>query len=281
MKNSIFFLSAIILSLLVVSSEAHSLRITLKRVIFEGPKRAEVITVINNTKEAVTYRLGWKHFLMTENKSLVEVDEEAPYPAAVKPVKDMVRFAPRRFTIPPQSSQQVRMMLRTPPNLADGEYRSHLWVRPEASVEEIRKKMEKEKRGEGGGGVTVKMLAGVTMPVIVRKGSLRASAEVQNLQALQSADKVNVSYYIARSGNMSVYGDIDYICNEGSGGEYVLRNSKGNAIYAEAAGRNISLDIPNDPEQPSCQTLTVRYYETDEFMGKEVRLLSAATTRIN
>jgi len=278
MKKSIIFLSALLISLSVIPNEANSLRITLKRVVFEGPKRAEVITVINNKEEAVTYRLGWRHFVMTESESLVAIDIGQPLPPEVKPVDDMVRFAPRRFTVPPKSSQQIRMMLRMPANLADGEYRSHFWVRPEADVEDIRKKIEREQRGQDGqGGVTMKMLAGVTMPVIVRKGDLDASATVQNLQVQNTPGAINVSFYLARNGNKSLYGDIDYICND----DYVIRTSRGNAIYTEVAGRQINLRIAKPQDKPACNSVTVKYYETDKFMGKEIGVLAEASAPVS
>jgi P pilus assembly chaperone PapD len=277
MKKSIIFLCIIVMSISVAASDAYSLRITLKRVVFEGPKRAEVITVINNKEEEVTYRLGWRHFVMTEEESLVAIEDGAPLPPEVKPVVDMVRFAPRRFTIPPKSSQQIRMMLRTPANLADGEYRSHFWVRPEADVEDIRKSIEREQSGqEREGGVTMKMLAGVTMPVIVRKGNLEVSAEIQNLQAQGTPGVINVSFYLARMGNKSMYGDIDYICNN----DYVIRTSRGNAVYTEVNGRQINLRIARPQDKPACQNITVRYYETDKFMGKQVSVLAEASAPV-
>jgi len=240
MKKSIIFLSALLISLSVIPNEANSLRITLKRVVFD--------------------------------------EEGQPLPPEVKPVDNMVRFAPRRFTVPPKSSQQIRMMLRMPANLADGEYRSHFWVRPEADVEDIRKQIEREQRGQGKeGGVTMKMLAGVTMPVIVRKGNLDASASIQNLQAQETPGAINVSFYLGRDGNKSLYGDIDYICN----GDYVIRTSRGNAIYTEVSGRQISLRIAKPQDKPACRNIAVKYYETDKFMGKEIGVLAEASVPVS
>lgn len=283
MKNNILFCAIFALSFFMVFEPAQALRITLKRVVFEGPKRAEVITLINNKDVPETYRLGWRNLKMTETDSLVEIKDGEPIPPGIKPASDMVVFAPRRFTIPPKSSQQIRMMLRMPANLPDGEYRSHFWVRPEAEVKDIREELlEKRKAaGKGANGVSVKLLAGVTMPVIVRKGNLSATAEIQNLNVTQTPGHIDVSFYLARSGDKSLYGDLDCICNAGSGGEYVLRNSKGNALYTEVNGRQFNLHIIKPQDKPACQNVTVKYLETDKFMGKEMGLLAQASAPVN
>jgi hypothetical protein len=272
-----FCLSVLFCLLFAVMHSADALRITLKRVVFEGPKRAEVITIINNKNDPVTYRLGWRHFVMTADKSLAHV-EESSLPPEVRPSKDMVKFAPRRFTINPGGSQQVRMILRMPAGTPDGEYRSHLWVRPEASVDELT--LNQDQNGsDPNKGVSVTMLAGVTMPIIVRKGNLSATVEIANFRATQAGTFINASFSMVRQGERSVYGDIEYICNPGAG-EYQARLSRGNAIYAETSQRNFNLQMEKDPTKPSCNSLKVKFTETDGFDGDSVRVLAEAVTPV-
>lgn len=275
-KRELFFVFCLLLCMgFVAVDTANALRITLKRVVFEGSKRAEVLTLINNSSEEKTYRIGWRHFEMTPDKSLVAVEDDQ-LPPGIKPVTDMIRFAPRRFTIPPNSSQQVRLMLRMPAGLEDGEYRSHLWIRPEADTEELKLRREMEKQGRQG--VSLRMLAGVTMPVIVRKGALNASVEVGGLRASKTTGFIDVAFRLTRQGNRSVYGDIEYVCN---GGAYVLKSTRGIAIYPEVDYRDFSLRIARQPDQPSCNSLTVKFAETSGFAGEEVRVLAEATTPVN
>ncbi len=272
-----FFLCVLFCVMFVIVQSADALRITLKRVVFEGPKRAEVITLINNKNEPVTFRLGWRHFVMTPDKSLLHVEEEN-LPPEVRPSKDMVKFAPRRFTINPGGSQQVRMILRMPAGIPDGEYRSHLWVRPEASVDNLTLD-QSEAAQEASKGVSVTMLAGVTMPVIVRKGNLGATVEVTNLRASHNGGFINASFTMLRQGERSVYGDIEYICNPG-GAEYQARLSRGNAIYAETDQRNFNLQIEKDPTKPACNSIKVKFSETDGFDGDSVRVLAEASAPV-
>lgn len=283
MKRKFFLFSALfVVGVFVAIESAQALRITLKRVVFEGPKRAEVLTIINSSDEERTYRLGWRNFIMTADKSLVALGEGEEPPANAKMVEDMVRFAPRRFTLAPKSSQQVRMILRTPSGLEDGEYRSHFWVRPEEDVKELRLKAEKRAAQEGrkSGGVSLTMLAGVTMPVIVRKGSLNASASISSLRAAETGGYVDIGFSLIREGNRSIYGDISYVCNEGSGA-YTLRTTRGIAVYTELNQRNFNLRIEKSPGQPRCSSLTVTFTQTDGFQGGAKATLATAKTQVN
>lgn len=275
-----YLVIAVLLSFFFVET-AQALRITLKRVVFEGAKRAEVITIINNTDKPETYRLGWRHFRMTANESLVPIPEDQPMPADIKPSANMIRFAPRRFTVPPNSSQQVRMMLRMPKDLADGEYRSHFWVRPEVDPDELKLKAgEKAKATGARGGVTLTMLAGVTMPIIVRKGALNASLSIGNLSAYETGGFVTTSFSLLREGSKSIYGDIDFVCNAG-GDEYIIKSSRGIAIYTELSRRDFNLRIPKTQGQPRCNSLSLRFTEIIGFGGKKGATLAEASVAVN
>lgn len=262
----------------LITKEVGAVGLTVKRVIFEGSKRAEVITVINNSDQEETYRMGWRHYVMDENKSLKAVSEGA-LPAAVKPAKEMIRFSPRRFTLPARGSQQVRMMLRLPAGVADGEYRSHLWIRPEADVEAFKKEAEKGTK-EGKVGVAVKMLAGVSMPIIVRKGALEGSAEITSLDIRDVGTHIEANYVLERKGQRSVYGDLDLICNMGSPDEYLTQFLRGIAIYPEISRRNLMMKVKYRADKPKCNSITMRYSETEGFMGDVVSILSERTATV-
>jgi hypothetical protein len=277
MKKKLFSFVAVLILVGLACEIAMAMKITLRRVVFEGPKRAEVITVINGGDEAVTYRLGWRHFLMTPDQSLADVNENA-LPPEIKPSKDMVKFAPRRFTLQPGASQQVRMILRMRGGVDDGEYRSHLWIRPEAKIDSL--KRDQVNPNDKQGTVKIEMLAGVTMPVIIRKGNLGAKVGIADLQASQSGNVVTGSYRLIREGERSTYGDLEYTCNSGAG-SYKLSVSRGNAIYAETNQRNMKIKIALKEGQPRCNSLNVVYREVDGFKGEGERVLAQATATVN
>ncbi len=268
MRNVSLFILAFTISFTAISWDASALRISLKRIIFEGSKRAESITVMNSSSRPVTYRVGWRHFQMTEDEALVPIKNGEPLPAGIKPVTEMVRFAPRRFTLPPFEAQQVRLMLRRPKGLEDGEYRSHLWVRPEADLEDLKRRQEANK-GKGTG-VVLKMLTAVTMPVIVRKGNLSATVSFEEVSAADRGGKIDIDFSLVREGERSIYGDIILTCNPGVGG-YELETKRGLAMYAEASKRNFSVSVDKQPDKAGCGEIGLSFVEkagpTDEVLG--------------
>ncbi len=246
-------------SAVFVAKDAQAIRLTMKRIEFEGSKRTEVLTIINNEATARTYRMGWKRMKMTEDRALVNIGANETVPG-LEGVEDLVRFAPRRVTIPPGGSQQIRLMLRKPRDLPEGEYRSHFWVQPEAEVQ----KFDEQRQGEGG--VTLKMLAGVTLPVIVRNGNLTATASFESGNAQVRGDKIEIGLVLTRSGQRSLYGDIDLICN--GGGQQQIQSIRGVAVYAEVTRRKIQFNMPVPADVNSCRQITVTYREPSDARGQ-------------
>lgn len=243
--------------------DAYALRVTLKRIVFEGRNRAETITIVNNKAVEQTYRLGWKNMRMTEDKTLTAIKEgEDPADFGVRAADHMLRFAPRRITLPPGGVQQVRLMLRRPRDLAPGEYRSHLWISPEADAVAFSAAGDDVKKASA---VQLAMLAGVTLPVFVRHGKMEASGSFSDVKAVRHSDGIKVSLILQREGNRSLYGDFEFACVAG-GSDVVLRQSRGIAVYEEVARRMLSFDIQNRANEAvkGCSRLAVRYRSEGE-----------------
>jgi len=280
MKKYLFILLAGFCLSFVVLESAQSLSVTMKRIVFEGPKRAEVLTIINNSNKVETYRIGWIHYVMNNEGQLVPVPKEE-LPPSVKPASDMIRYAPRRITVGAKSSQQIRIMMRLPAGVEDGEYRSHLWIRTEPDVEELKRSAEEFRRKSGSNqSVSIEMLPGITMPVIIRKGAVDANLEIQNLQASQSPGFVDVSYTLARGGLRSVYGDIDYVCNAGMQNEFILKKERGLGIYSEVSSRVFNFKAERPLGKPSCGNLTVYFVENEDSTRSKKILQAQATVAV-
>ena len=249
--------------------DAFALKITMKRVIFEGTKRAEVLTLINNTADEMAFRIGWRNMRMGD-KGLQEIPEGEDL-GNVKPLDKMVVFAPRRVVIAPGGSQQIRLMLRKPKDLAEGEYRSHLWVRPEAEAA----KFDPNPVEGGKSAVQIKMLAGVSVPVFIRHGQMTATAKLENAALKSAGGKQEISFDLLRQGNRSIYGDLDFICTSGAE-EKVLRQVRGIAIYTDVEKRSLKYDFPAGS---ACSAMRVVYTADKDdplFKGNVIAQTTAA-----
>ena len=240
---------------------AHALRVTMKRVLFEGSKRADILILINNTGEEMIYRLGWRRMRMTETQSVIPLEDDDPG-ADLKPADDMIVYAPRRVVLPPGGSQQVRLMLRKPKDLAEGEYRSHFWIEPEAESVKFDPSQFKGDPTKGPA-VQIKMLTGITLPVIVRVGDLTATAGIQGGAVKRKGTDGEATFVLTREGNRSIYGDMEFTC-----GSTVVTQIRGIAVYTEVTKRNLSFDLKNLPADCTSVNVTYRAAEDDaQFKG--------------
>jgi len=269
-RACIAFFAAMVLYagiMMLSAHDANALRVTMKRIVFEGPVRTELITIVNNTAEEQVYRLGWRNMRMTEDTSL-EYVKEGDSLEGLMPAEDMIRYSPRRVVLPAGASQQVRLMLRRPKDLAPGEYRSHFWIQPEAEAVKFDPNPDAPKDKPS---IQIKMLTGLTLPVFVRNGNLSASAGITNLKMAVAGGELHVTFDLNREGNRSLYGDMDFVCM-GGGGETIVKQLKGIAVYTEITKRSMKYDIPL-PEggAGACQKIKVTYTaEKDDplFKGK-------------
>lgn len=94
------------------------------RVVINQGGSAEVVLSNIGSKPA-TYRISAELRRMSESGDFDEVKEADANPAE-KTALAMVTFAPRRITLLPGQPQSVRIAVRPPEGLADGEYRVHL-----------------------------------------------------------------------------------------------------------------------------------------------------------
>lgn len=239
------------------------------RVVFEKNQRAAQIELINSGSEPATYRLGIIDRRMSESGEFVPIDTPLPGELLAEP---MVRFSPRQITLQPGTSQTVRVMLRKPADLADGEYRSHLHFEklPPVTSNSVEAKAD-------GIGITITALVGVSVPVIVRHGATSASVALSNLELLGAATAPALAMRFSRSGNASVYGDLDVTFTPHGGAAQQVGKMGGIAVYAPNPARQATLPLQLPPSLAlSRGTLAVTYRERAEAGGAVLAQASLA-----
>ena len=253
--TGIVFFGFLLGTFLYTVQEAHAVRVSLKRVIFEGNKRSEVLTIINNTEKEQTYRLGWRKYRMDEKKPLQALEEGDKAAEDVLWADSMIRYAPRRVSIPPGGSQQIRLLFRRPADLQEAEYRSHLWIVTETKPE----KFNTVQNGEQKQAFRLAVQPAISLPIFVRNGNLTAETSITDTKLTKSGDLLNMSFTLHRKGNRSVYGDFDFICTDG-GKETVIKQVRGISVYTEIEKRFLNFEIDlSKQETKSCNNVKVLY----------------------
>jgi hypothetical protein len=225
---------------------AGDLLVAPTRVVLEGRKRAaEVILNNTGTKEA-TYRISLVSLHMDEKG---QYHETAPADAKSPTADGLLRYSPRQVTLKPGESQTIKIMARGDTSLPDGEYRSHLafHATPDLSLGEDVEAKAKAKDGE----IAIRLVPvyGVSIPVIVRRGELEATAGISEARS----DGKTVSLNLVRSGGKSVYGDVVV-----ASGDKIVAEMRGVAVLLPNRKRQVTLTLDNPPPQGATLSITYR-----------------------
>jgi hypothetical protein len=219
------------------------------RVVLDGRRGAEVI--LNNIGDDVaTYRVTAELRRMTPEGNLIEVTQPN---AGEKAAQEMLLYAPRRITLPPNQPQAIRLSARAPEGLPDGEYRVHMLFRaiPPARPQVAAQKVE-------GVAFQLRPIYGVTIPVIIRLGHLEAKAAIANVRKVTADGKPAIALDLSRTGDRSTFGAVK-VFKAGVANPIALVS--GIAVYTEVGQRSVT--IPIDPAQLANANgqVTVQYVE--------------------
>ena len=148
------------------------------RVVINGGGGAEVV-LSNIGDKPATYRISLELRRMDETGDFNEVVEADANPSE-RAGLDMIRYAPRRVTLLPGQPQAVRISVRPPEGLPDGEYRVHMNFRAVPSADPVEAAAADPAQAAG---VSIKLVPvyGITIPVFVRKGRLEGQATLGGL----------------------------------------------------------------------------------------------------
>jgi P pilus assembly chaperone PapD len=258
-------------TLLLAQQARADLMLHPTRVVFDKNQRAAQIELINNGAEPATFRLSLVNRRMGETGELKAVDTPGPGELFAD---QMLRFSPRQVTLQPGTAQTVRLMLRKPADMADGEYRSHLHFEKLPDVEGSNS-VESQAKPSKEIGIVLTALVGASVPVIVRHGDTAATVALSRLELAGTAAAPLLAMQFARSGNASVYGDLTATFTPRGGAEQQLGKMGGIAVYAPNPLRQAKMALqPPAGLKLANGTLLLTFRERAEAGGN---LLAQAT----
>lgn len=111
-----------VLSILPSAAFAQGdLLITPRRVVFEGSKQSQELTLANTGRDTARYNVSFVQYRMNENGSFEQIEE----PDSGQYFADKyLRFFPRSVTLAPGESQVVRMQFRRMPDMKPADRKS-------------------------------------------------------------------------------------------------------------------------------------------------------------
>ena len=259
MSLLLFTGSFLLLTLSPFSASAEQmLQILPPRIVLTSERSAN-LTLINRGDKSGDYRLFMRNIRTNEYGKFFTI--ETPQPGDLY-ADSMIRFSPRKVTVPAQSKQDVRVVLRKPKDLAEGEYRSHLVFRSLPKQEQL-----EDKPNEKNIAMTFNPILEVTIPVIVRHGNLTAALSFSDINiTTDSNNEQIITLTMNRSGNRSVYGDINIWWQKNDGEETRVAAAKGVSVYFPNAIRIFSLAAEIEQKIEGGK-LRIQYIEDPSYGG--------------
>jgi hypothetical protein len=238
----LFLISFILLSLLS-SNEVMAqgnLLIMPRRVVFEGAKKSEDLTLVNTGKDTAKYVISIVQMRMKEDGSF----EQIAKPDSGQNFADkFLRYFPRTVTLGPNETQLVKMQLTRTEKLSPGEYRSHIYFRA-VPTEKPLGETDVNKDTSTAVSIRLNPIFGITIPVIIRVGENTTSVKLSDLAFEMVKDTVpRFKMMFKRTGNMSVYGDVEvnYISAQGKVTRVAM--IKGIAVYTPISNRRFQFNL--------------------------------------
>lgn len=246
LKSNMIFLAGLF-CLFALSSESllaqGDLLVTPRRIVFDGSQRSADINLANTGKDTATYAISLIQIRMLEDGGFETITTPDP---GQQFADRFIRFFPRSVTLGPNEAQVVKVQVVRTNELQAGEYRSHFYFRavPKALP------LGEEKIAHDSTAIAVKLtpIFGITIPVIIRKGESTAKVTISDVSFALVNDTVpRISFKFNRTGNMSVYGDIN-VDHVSTGGRVTrVGTANGVAVYTPNSSRRFQFDLMNVP----------------------------------
>ena len=239
-------LTALILWFAATTTYAQGdLLITPKRLVFDGTKRSEEINLANIGKDTATYNISFVQFKMDENGIFTSVtDDDTTQKFAHK----NLRFFPRTVTLAPNEAQSVKVQLIKAGDLAPGEYRSHLFFKNVFNNTALGED-QKTSAKDSGISVSLKPVFGISIATIIRVGETNVTGSFSNpkFTAGNAEKEPMLNFTVNRTGNISLYGDVQVKYIGADNKVTTVALMKGLAVYTPNAFRNVQLPVKNLP----------------------------------
>mgnify|MGYP001386822519 CR=1 FL=1 len=165
---------------------------------FSDRTRQGEVYLHNTGPKSATYRISFQHYRMDEDGRLREVENLEASAAA------LLRFSPRQVTLAPGERQVVRLQLRRPEQLPEGEYRVHLLFRAVPSAPSDSAPVPTKPQALR---VSLTAIPGISVPIEVVHGDLEADFALEDVH-LQETPTPRLEATLVQKGRVGLRGTL-------------------------------------------------------------------------
>jgi len=228
----------VIFSILGPSVALAELQVFPLRVVLTEKDRATQVSLRHRGSTKMRYRISTVFYRMSYDGSMTAVEKTTGVDVSAS---DFLRFSPKQITLEPNIEQVVRVILRLPADLKEGEYRTHLHF--EEMESPIIENAEKVSANTSQFELKAKMA--VAIPVIVKKGTTSSKSKIENFKVYKlSESSSKFSLDLLNEGNGFFYGDLEiFSLTKDEKNPKSIFNANGLSSYIEK--RTIGYSLPD------------------------------------
>jgi hypothetical protein len=231
------------------------------RLVFDNKKQTQELNLVNIGKDTAVYTISFVQKNMKEDGSFVNIEKPDEGQMFADPY---MRIFPRTIKLAPGKPQVIKLQYTRKSDMADGEYRSHLYFRAEKNGTPLGMadmKIDTTK-------LVVQLIPvfGISIPIIINSGSVVVASTLSDVKiSNEQKDLQTLKFTINRTGNMSIYGDLSVEFAPKKGKPFPVGTMNGVGVYTNIDKRNITINLTNDLDKKLKNgKLKVKYMSSNE-----------------
>jgi fimbrial chaperone protein len=231
---------------------------------FTDAIRSEHINVVNNSETPATFRVNLIYEKQGPDGVPVHL-ESAPDPNF--DLAKMLIYSPRQVFLQPGDTQTIKLAIRRPENMPEGEQRIYLKLTRMDSEAGTRLNTPTDGKSMVG---RIGMQVGYAIPVIVRHGRSDAAAKMSDFKLVPPTQKLprqSLNLVIQRTGKFSTMGRISVFWTPPEQAEKVIAKMGNVNVFPENNSRLVSVPLT---ESVKGGTLRILYDGGDDTPDKGV-----------
>lgn len=240
------------------------LRVYPTRLTLTDTKRVGDISLRHVGTQPARYRISTVFYRMKHDGGMEQ--SKTPEKEDRSAVK-LIRFSPRQVTLPPNLEQVIRVMYSGPKDLANGEYRAHLFFEPMDEPETEGKASKDQMQ------MKLQAKVAIAVPVIYKQGKVEVTTKLSHLKIVKMpSGEQGYSVELSHEGNGFPYGDFLVFFTPQGKSQVSLGLVRSVASYLRKRSVSYPFTLPENTMLANGK-LRVEYHQPEEDGGKLLSLI--------
>jgi len=255
----------------IYKSARADILITPSQVVFEDRDRFGSVMLVNTGNESRTYDMEWMFFEMIDGAGNYDVVDKPP---SEFDLSKYVIFSPRRVTLAAGASQKIKLALRRPSEIPEGDYHVHLKfaLDPKAPEDIVERQKKDIDTVDGSSGAAVGINVSYSIPIILVSGKSEVDVGIEELKLdrNQKSGSLEASFLLTRSGKpYSVLGHINVFHIDDKGREEMVGEIGNAFVFSEVNSRAFNIPLTKEITGGSLRVVVKNYDKESNFVYAE------------